>query len=196
MRGYFKSEFDNGSQELLLIRHATTDMAGTLCGHSDPPLNAIGREQADSLAQLLRTSAVPHLYTSDLQRAVQTAQPIAWLWGLPLVARNELREICFGHWEGKRWSQVRGETPDILALESSTDFSAPGGESFICFRDRVVRGLTQIMTECDGQPAAIVTHLGVISVILRVLSSADHICVPRQSIDCCSVHRVRISGFV
>jgi broad specificity phosphatase PhoE len=191
---HLKSIVDKGSQELLLIRHGMTDMDGTLCGQSDPPLNAIGREQADSLAQQLRACNVRHLYTSDLQRAIQTAQPIAKLWGVPIVPRRALREIDFGYWEGKRWSQVRGETPDITTIESLPDFSAVGGESFVYFRERVVRVLNEITTICDGQPAAVITHLGVICAILRELKLASHVWVPQQRIGYCAIQRVRISG--
>jgi broad specificity phosphatase PhoE len=189
-----KSGFDMGPQEVLLIRHAITDMAGTLCGQSDPPLNAIGRDQAESLAQRLRACNIRRLYTSDLQRAIQTAQPIARLGGVPIVATRALREIYFGYWEGKRWSQVRGERPDITSIESLSDFSAPGGESFVCFRDRVVRVLNEIITRSEGQPAAVITHLGVICLILRELKTANHVCVRQQRIDYCSVQRVRVSG--
>lgn len=178
--------------ELLLIRHAITDMAGTLCGQSDPSLNAIGRGQANSLAQLLRTCTVHRFYTSDLRRAVETALPIAQIWGIPAITRTELREICFGDWEGKRWSQVRSQRPNVLAIESAPDFSAPGGEAFVHFRNRVAGVLNEIVTECSGKPAAMVTHLGVINMILKEWDSTGHSRVVQQPVDYCAVLRVRL----
>jgi broad specificity phosphatase PhoE len=184
-----------GLQELLLIRHATTDMTGLLCGHSDPPLNAAGIEQARGLAQLLSSGDVHRLFASDLQRAVQTAQPLAELWGIPIVVRSALREISFGHWEGRRWSQIHAEEPGITRLESSPELCAPGGETFACFRERVLQALRDTAADCDGHLAAIVTHLGVIRVVLNELSSSAH-CVwePQQRIDHCSVYQIRLKG--
>lgn len=69
-------------QELLLIRHATTDMNRTICSQGDPPLNGMGRAQASALAGLLESWKVRRLYASDLQRAVQAAQCL----GIPAYA--------------------------------------------------------------------------------------------------------------
>ncbi len=184
----------SGWQELLLIRHAATDMTGTLCGHSDPPLNAIGRAQATGLTPLLRSCKVRRLYVSDLQRAAQTAQPLAELWGIPVVMRQDLREISFGSWEGRRWSEVRGVGTDIRTMELSTELGALGGETFASFRDRVLRALNEILGDANGLLTAIVTHLGVIRVALNELSPENSVWDPRQRIDHCSVHRLRVSG--
>jgi broad specificity phosphatase PhoE len=173
----------NHPQKVLLIRHASTAMTGTLCGQLNPPLNALGREQATALAPLLRKWNVRRLYASDLQRAIQTAQPLAELWGIPIMARSDLREISFGTWEGKRWSEVRALTPDIAALESS-------------FRHRVLRALSGIVAECDGQLTAIVTHLGVMRVIFNEFSSTNQASAPLRTIDHCSVFAIRVDGSV
>jgi broad specificity phosphatase PhoE len=186
----------NHPQKVLLIRHASTAMTGTLCGQLNPPLNALGREQATALAPLLRKWNVRRLYASDLQRAIQTAQPLAELWGIPIMARSDLREISFGTWEGKRWSEVRALTPDIAALESSPDLCAPEGETFTCFRHRVLRALSGIVAECDGQLTAIVTHLGVMRVIFNEFSSTNQASAPLRTIDHCSVFAIRVDGSV
>lgn len=180
------------SQELFLIRHATTDMNGTLCGHSDPPLNAMGRAQASALADLLASWKVRRLYASDLRRALQTAQSLGERWGIPVQARSALREISFGNWEGRSWSQIRAEEPDVAKLEAPSEICAPGGETFASFHDRVLRALNETIAECDGRLTAIVTHLGVMRVILKELSSADSVWEPWQRIDHCSVHHIHV----
>jgi broad specificity phosphatase PhoE len=179
-------------QELFLIRHAATDMNGTLCGQSDPPLNAMGRTQAGALAGLLGSWKVRRLYASDLQRAVQTARPLGELWRIPVEARSAFREISFGDWEGRSWSQIRAEEPDIANMDSSSEFCAPGGETFDCFRDRVLRAFKETLAECHGQTTAIVTHLGVMRVILKELSSVNSSWNPWQRIDLCSVYRIHL----
>jgi alpha-ribazole phosphatase/probable phosphoglycerate mutase len=181
-------------QELFLIRHATTDMAGTLCGQVDPSLNAIGREQARALAQWLQHRQVRRLYTSDLRRAVQTARPLAGLWDLPILKRPGLREISFGAWEGKRWSEIRTADPDITAMESSPKLGAPGGETFACFRARILFALKQTLAESEGHTSAIVTHLGVMRVILTELVPKNPNWDPRQRIEYCAVYQLRVSG--
>ncbi len=182
------------AQELLLIRHAITDMTGTLCGQSDPPLNATGREQATALASLLSGWNVRRLYASDLQRAVETAQPLAQLWNIPIVTRSDLREISFGAWEGRRWSEIRNDGTDIRAMESLPELRAPDGETFSCFRDRVRCAWKQTIAGSGGQTTIIVTHLGVMRVILSDLGSANRTWNPQQRIEPCSIYRIRVSG--
>lgn len=182
--------------DLFLIRHAATDMTGTLCGQIDPPLNALGREQARALAPLLQKWNVRRLYASDLQRALQTAQPLADLWNTTIIARKDFREISFGDWEGRRWSEIRAAGPAAKALESSPELCPPGGETFGCFRDRVLLAMTETVADCEGQSTAIITHLGVMRIILNELCSTNHVWEPQRRIDHCSVYRVRASGAV
>lgn len=183
-----------GAQELILIRHAMTDMAGTLCGQSDPPLNATGREQAESLAHSLRNCQFRCLYTSDLLRAVETAQALQVLCSADLVVRTELREMNFGEWEGKRWSQVRRDEADMISLESSPDLCPPGGETFGCFRDRVLQVLNEIAADCHRGPTAVITHVGVIRLALKELGPSNEVLTLPHQIDYCSVHRLRMKA--
>lgn len=179
-------------KELILIRHATTDMTGTFCGQSDPSLNMIGIAEARKLAALLKDFKVRRLYASDLRRAVETAEPLAELWGLPIITRAALREISFGEWEGKRWSEICADQPDMRAMESSPNLCAPGGEMFGSFRHRVLRELSEIILECNGHLAAVVTHLGVLRVLLKELSTADCPWDSQQRIEPCSFYKVRL----
>jgi broad specificity phosphatase PhoE len=167
-------------------------MNGTLCGQSDPPLNEAGRAQVRALLPMLRPWNVRRLYASDLRRAVQTAEPLAELWNISIARRSALREISFGDWEGRKWSQLRADEPDIRAMETAGELCAPGGETFACFRDRVLQGLKETVFECNGELAAIVTHLGVMRVVLKELGSADCVWEPHQRMDPCSIYRIRV----
>ncbi len=82
--------------ELLLIRHAETDMAGTFCGHSDPELNARGRVQLGELINRLRKEKIGVVYSSDLRRAHTTGMAIAEAFNVACHLRSTLREINFG----------------------------------------------------------------------------------------------------
>lgn len=179
-------------QELILIRHATTDMTGTFCGQSDPPLNAAGRAQACDLAEQLKDCNVGRLYASNLRRAVETAEPLAEAWCIPVTTLAALREISFGEWEGKCWSQIRADKPDIRAMESSPELSAPGGETFESFHGRVLRVLRKVILECNGHLTAVVTHLGVLRILLKELSTPDCSWDSHQRIEPCAVYKVRV----
>ncbi len=113
--------------ELHLIRHGQTDwnLAGRYQGQSDIPLNAEGINQARALALSLSGQRFDALYTSDLQRAHQTAQILARNLNLPINVCRSLREISMGEWEGRLLSEVSlGYTQN-----NSPQARAPGGES-------------------------------------------------------------------
>jgi len=92
--------------EVLLIRHAETDMAGTFCGHSDPELNARGCAQLAELIDRLRAENFGVMYASDLRRASATGTAIATTFGVDCRIRSALREVDFGQWEGITWEEI------------------------------------------------------------------------------------------
>ncbi len=102
----------NGTKRIILIRHATTDLAGKLCGQLDPPLNESGFLQARSFSDRLIFEKIDRVYASNLRRAVQTAEAIANPLSLPVLQRESLREISFGDWEGWRWADLRANFPE------------------------------------------------------------------------------------
>ncbi len=95
----------------LLIRHAVTDAVGhTLSGRSPGvPLNKEGSAQALSLAERLRHLPVSAVYSSPLERALATAQPIADAKGLEVATMNDLEELHFGQWTGRSFSDLSAE---------------------------------------------------------------------------------------
>jgi broad specificity phosphatase PhoE len=158
---------------LLFIRHAETDMAGTFCGQSNPPVNARGHEQIHVLLKTLNAGSIDVVYTSDLQRAVTTADELAKAFACSSTVTSALREINFGEWEGLTWSEI--ETKDAAyANEWSNAYPnlpAPGGESFDAFQVRVLAEVQHLLT-LDGY-FAVVTHAGVMRVVLRALCGLD-----------------------
>jgi len=157
--------------DLLLIRHAQTDMAGRFCGHHDPELNERGRQQLVGMVNMLSEHAIRQVYTSDLRRAKQTAQAIATRFGVKLHVRPELREIHFGLWEGLSWNEVEARDP-ILAKNWAKEYpnaSAPHGESFQRFLTRARGEIAFLLGEATKSPIAVVTHAGFIRVVLTNL---------------------------
>jgi alpha-ribazole phosphatase len=154
----------------LFIRHAETEMAGRFCGHSDPELNAQGRMQLTSLAQRLSSEPIDAVYSSDLRRASATALAIASVREIPQVVRPALREIDFGQWEGLSWKQIEQMDPEYAQkwVAGYPHVPAPSGESFQAFEARVLEEVSRLLDGKSG-PIAVVTHRGVLRVVLRHL---------------------------
>jgi alpha-ribazole phosphatase/probable phosphoglycerate mutase len=161
--------------DLLFIRHAETDMAGTFCGQSDPPVNAAGYRQIQELIEGLRSEPIEAVYSSDLQRAVATARALAGHLAIPCITRSALREIDFGKWEGLTWSQV--EERDLyyatLWLDTFPKLPAPDGESLEIFEARVRDEIHYLLSQSRNRKIAVVTHAGVLRTILRDLCCID-----------------------
>lgn len=92
-----------------LVRHGQTawNADGRAQGHSDVDLDQTGLEQADRLREALRGLGIRRVYSSDLQRCVQTATPLARDLGVSPLVRDTLRERTFGMLEGKHYTEIR-----------------------------------------------------------------------------------------
>jgi broad specificity phosphatase PhoE len=158
---------------LLLIRHAHTDMAGRFCGHSDPELSTTGRQQLSETVGKLQPWTLSAVYTSDLKRAVQTAEAIASHRNVPIELRTGLREIYFGDWEGKSWEEIERADPTTASswLKAYPNKPPPGGEAFRDFEQRVRRELSAMAALAECGVVAAVTHAGFIRTAISLNSS-------------------------
>jgi broad specificity phosphatase PhoE len=156
------------SATVLLIRHATNPyvgkgLTGWLPGVS---LDAKGRDEADRLAARLEKIPIAALYSSPLERAIETAQPTARLKNLEIIGNPDLGEIHFGEWQGKSFSEI--ETHEswnrFNAYRSAT--RAPGGELMLETQARIVRGLHRIADSHPGQTVAAFSHADAIKAAL------------------------------
>jgi alpha-ribazole phosphatase len=179
--------------ELLFIRHAETDMAGTFCGHCDPELNTRGRAQLDELINKLRTERIGVVYTSDLRRAHTTGMAIAKALGVDCHVRSALREINFGQWEGATWKEIE-RRDDAYARRWIAEYprlSAPDGESFHDFQRRVLGEVKFLSLEAEAADRCItvVTHAGVLRMVLCGLLGCSEDNAWEQTRSYCSVIR-------
>jgi alpha-ribazole phosphatase len=156
--------------EILFIRHAETDMAGTYCGHSDPELNARGYNQLLELNERLRNEAIGMVYTSDLRRARATANSIAETFGIACHERSALREIGFGRWEGLTWQEIEQQYPEYAQrwIAEYPRLPAPEGEDLLAFEQRVKEELKFLSKQAKAGSGrlAVVTHAGVLRTVL------------------------------
>ena len=150
--------------ELLLVRHGETDWnrERRFQGHADQPLNDTGREQANVLAEELAGEEIELVYTSDLQRARETAQIVGARLGADVVPLSALREIDVGEWEGLTWPEIEQRYPEGARLWHKQGYGWESGETYDQLGERVVAALRRIAAEHPEQRVLVVGHGGTI----------------------------------
>ena len=133
-----------------LVRHAQTlwNTENRLQGHSNSPLTPLGREQAKRLREYFAGRPIRALYTSHLQRSVETAQAIAHGMKLSVAVDPGLAEIHFGPWEGLTAEEIDARFGGAYGQwhHAPSHVPIPGAESFESFRARVRRTVGQILS--------------------------------------------------
>ncbi len=156
--------------EFLLIRHATNDYVktGRLAGWTTGVhLNADGQNQAVALGARLKSSKLTAVYSSPLDRTLETAQAIvAHHPQLTIQPLKEVGEIDFGAWQGQKLSQLRHEKlwETVQVYPSRAHF--PQGESFLQAQSRAVEALEKLALQHPQGRVAIVSHSDLIKLIL------------------------------
>jgi len=147
---------------IYLIRHGETDwnLERKYQGHEDIPLNSTGIKQAKIIAENLNDNQFSALYSSDLTRAIQTAQEVAKKVNLPIVTYPELREINQGDWEGKYIKDVLAASGDEVRAVYENPYSVrrPGGESIAEVAERMVACLDHLAEKHNQETIIVVSH--------------------------------------
>jgi probable phosphoglycerate mutase len=139
---------------VFLVRHAETDAnAARIVQTPDAPLSARGREQAERLARRLAADGVAAIVSSDLRRAVETAEALRRAIGAGLTLDAGLRERDYGDVRGTPYALLRA---DIFA----PDYEPPGGETWAAFHARVDAAWARVaaLAERTAGNLAVVTH--------------------------------------
>ncbi len=174
--------------QILFIRHGETpwNRIKRIQGHIDIPLADTGVVQAAQLAERLAREArdglrLDAIYSSDLQRARQTAQPSADVLGLPVTLVEGLRERNYGAFQGHDSAEIAEKFPDAYAHWQTRDpgFEPAGGESQRALYHRVLHAVAPIVAAHPGERIAVVTHGGVLDCIHRHAASLP-LDAPRQ----------------
>lgn len=162
--------------QILFIRHGETDWnrIKRIQGHIDIPLAESGLEQAQRLARRIareveQGARLDAIYSSDLQRAQQTARPIADALRLPLHLREGLRERSYGAFQGHDSDEIALRFPDEYAQWQTRDpgFTPPEGESQRAFYHRVLHAIEALIAAHPGARIACVAHGGVLDCVRR-----------------------------
>lgn len=157
--------------KLFLIRHGQTlwNKEGRYQGDMDIGLTRVGFRQARLAAKYLSKVDFSNIYSSSLRRAIDTANIINKTRNLKIIARENLKEINFGKWEGMKFDQINMMFHDDYQnwLADPYNNCPTGGESFKQVKERAAAEIDNIVNENeDGSSVAVVTHGGVILSLL------------------------------
>jgi probable phosphoglycerate mutase len=148
----------------LLIRHADNDYVGRAFAGRMPGvhLNETGRAQAAALADRLADAGIRVIYSSPLERAVETIRPLADRLQLPVTTRERLIEIDTGEWTGAVFAELAGDAHwrRFNLFRSSTRI--PGGELMSEVQTRMCLELEELRCRHPEQTVALVSHADVI----------------------------------
>jgi probable phosphoglycerate mutase len=157
---------------LLLIRHGETEWNSLrrIQGRLDIPLNEVGRGQARAVAKRLGATPVAAVYTSDLARSSQTAEPIAAACGVAARVDLRLRERHFGRLQGCYYEELQKSDPERHRRMQARDldFDLDGGETLPDLHRRVIEALDDIAARHPEGTVVVVTHGGVLDCAYRL----------------------------
>ncbi|CAN5837530.1 histidine phosphatase family protein [soil metagenome] len=168
---------DQQITRVVAIRHGETawNADGRIQGQLDLPLNATGRWQAGRMAAALADEGIQRVYSSDLMRAMETAQPLAAATGIEIVADEGLRERAFGTFQGMTFAEIEQRWPEQSQRWRQRDpaFGPEGGEVLRDFYERCVATVTRLAAESEGLTIAVVAHGGVMDCLYRAATRLE-----------------------
>ncbi len=158
---------------LYLIRHGETRDAHPkrYKGSIDVQLSEGGEEQMKRLSAFIAEKGSDRLhavYSSDLRRAVKSAEIIAKPFGIKPHVMHGLRERNFGVWEGMTFDEIRERYPEEFEAWAGNPlkFSPVQGESTLEVRDRALRAFQEIVEKHEGENTAVISHGGITRILL------------------------------
>ena len=155
---------------LCIVRHGETDWNAQrrIQGQIDIPLNATGRQQAEATAKGLLGLPFAAIYSSDLQRAHDTAAAAAALLQLPVRPEPGLRERHYGEFQGLTQDEIKARADYERYINRDTRFAFGNGESLAGFAERIKRTVNDLAQRHAGESLLIFAHGGVLDVIYRI----------------------------
>jgi probable phosphomutase (TIGR03848 family) len=181
---------------LFLIRHGLTAQTGTiLYGRTRGiPLDHRGRAQADLLARRFAAVKLTAIYSSPLERCVETVEPLAAAQRLTVRTSPALIEMDAGTWTGRHLSRLRRTKKWQEVQRSPSTFRFPHGESFAEALERVRTEIETIARRHRRGRVAVATHGDIVRILLSHLEGAPLDRFQRSVVDTASVSVVHLAG--
>lgn len=154
---------------VLLVRHAVTPTTGVKLPGRAPGLHLSddGRRQADAAAsRLARLPKLAAVYASPLERARETALPIARARGLALRIERDLSELDIGEWTGLSIKRASRKPEWAIIQRHPSGFRFPGGESFLEMQTRMTAAVGRLVARHPGEIVAAVSHADPIKAVV------------------------------
>lgn len=176
---------------VLLVRHGTTPTTGKSLPGREPGLHLseVGRAQAEKVAE--RIAALPvrpvAVYTSPLERARQTAAPIARALGLRARTERDLVELDIGEWTGMSLKRAMRRREWAAVQRWPAGFRFPGGESFAELAARATDAVLRLAEMHRGEAIVAVSHADPIRAVVAMAAGMPLDLFQRLTVSTCSV---------
>jgi probable phosphomutase (TIGR03848 family) len=175
----------------LLVRHGRTPTTGSVLPGRAPGLHLSdeGRAQAEAAAQRIAALKKPPVavYASPLERAMETAKPIASALGLRVRIERGLLECDFGAWTGAKLSALRKRQEWHSVQSFPSSFRFPDGESFTEMQARMVSALDRLADRHPGETFVAVSHADPIKAAVAATAGVPLDLFQRLAVAPCSV---------
>ena len=163
---------------VILVRHGETDWnrEEIFRGRADPPLNKKGQNQAEAAGRAISAFKVSAVYSSPLNRSLETAKNIAKFHNLPVKEMEGFIDIDFGKWQGLTHKNVKKLYPGLYQrwLEEPRKVIMPGGESLDNVRKRSFAALKEILQKDKNGLAVVVSHRVVNKILICAILGLDN----------------------
>jgi probable phosphoglycerate mutase len=182
---------------LCIVRHGETawNAEHRVQGQLDIPLSEIGIKQAQAAARILGREKFDAIYSSDLSRAMQTAQPTASALGMKILTDKDLRERHYGMFERLTYAEVKVKHASEYARFAARDpdFDFVSGESLRDFSTRRIAVVSTLAKRHEGQHILVFTHGGVLDELYRHINAVPVSAARDFGIPNCGLNRVEFA---
>ncbi len=146
--------------KFLLIRHAPTDALGKSLSGRQPGihLNEEGKAQAAALASDLKNLHISAIYSSPIERALETAAPLAKIHQLQCVVDADFQELDFGSWTNQTFDKLHGDSAFSRFNSFRGGTRIPAGEMMLEAQCRIIRGMQKLAAKHPEKIVAIISH--------------------------------------
>lgn len=156
------------------IRHGQSEAnsQGIIQGHAEFPLSDLGRKQASLVGKWMANIHLDEIFSSDLQRAMLTAEEIGKHQSVSVKSFEMVREVGLGPLEGKTRKQMYEEFPDLQSDALLTS-GIKGTETIAAVTNRCSHVVNKLKNDYNNESVAIISHGGFISIMLMYLIAGD-----------------------
>ncbi|GIR37776.1 MAG: phosphoglycerate mutase [Actinomycetota bacterium] len=187
------TQLERSATVVILVRHGHTPTTGKILPGRTKGLHLsdLGKDQAEKVASYLSSlNSVNAVYSSPMERTLETAKPIAKALGKRVRKHQGLIEADFGKWTGRKLSELRKLNDWEKVQKNPSLFRFPGGESFMEMQSRMVSTVTNICENHRGEIVVAVSHADTIKAFLTAALGTPLDLFQRLHISPCSVSPV------